>query len=67
MTSMARKACAFLGAMAPGECSSVKRATLVTNVLRSIAMPSRLVMRTAATRPARHRFTAAPAPLSRSS
>ena len=44
-----------------GECSIVKRHTLVTKVLRSMPMPSREVMRIAATNPARHRFTTGPA------
>ncbi len=44
-----------------GECSIVKRHTLVTKVLRSMPMPSREVMRMAATNPARHRFTTGPA------
>lgn len=39
----------------------VKRATLVTKVLRSMSMPSSEVMRTAATKPARHWFTTTPA------
>ncbi len=39
----------------------VKRHTLVTKVFRSMPMPSREVMRMAATNPARHRFTTGPA------
>ena len=60
MTSRARKAWAFLSAMEAGECSCVKRATVVTKVLRSMSMLSRLVTRTAATSPARHKFTVVP-------
>ena len=61
MTSSARKACACFRAMEEGACSCVKRATVVTKVLRSMSMLSRLVTRTAATSPARHRLTVVPA------
>ncbi len=40
-----------------GECSIVKRHTLVTKVLRSMPMPSREVMRMAATSPAAEQVT----------
>jgi hypothetical protein len=61
MTRRARKACAFFSAMDAGACSCVNLATVVTKVLRSMSMLSRLVTLTAATSPARHRFTVVPA------
>ena len=60
-TSSALKACAFLSCMAAGECSMVKRQTLVTKVLRSIPMPSNDVTLMAATKPAKHKSTTCPA------
>lgn len=65
MTRSARKAWAFFKAMEAGACSCVKRATVVTKVLRSMSMLSRLVTLTAATRPARHRLTVVPADAAR--
>lgn len=60
MNSMERKALALLCCMAAGACSMVNRARLVTYVLRSMPMSSRLVSRIADTNPARHSPTTCP-------